>query len=297
MGRHVALTANGDAFVVDIEADKLSLGDQVFDDEVEAATVARCPGSLLAPVEAMDVDDAAPAPGRGHAATKFDERAYLYGADLEDAKPVKKEVDASFVFCVGILGDGALASRRVDGDGLCQRWPGATLGPPRLLAGARLDADDEGVPPPRCVAVALQRVGPVLAVETVGKWCLALALETGDVLVYWSDGATPGLRKLEHDFIGRPRAGVDAAAGSLSPFGNVESRSGVFLGLAKPAALLCERGLPTGQDKRATFPTSKAPFSAVFHSFRLILGRAIISRNGLEAWMSILDRERAEHSH
>ena len=40
-----------------------------------------------------------------------------------------------------------------------------------------------------------------------------------------------------------------------------------------------------GQDKRAKFPTSKAPFSAGFHSFRLILGRAIISRNGLEAWM------------
>ena len=38
-----------------------------------------------------------------------------------------------------------------------------------------------------------------------------------------------------------------------------------------------------GQHKRATFPTSKAPFSAVFHSFRLIFGRAIISRNGLEA--------------
>ena len=40
-----------------------------------------------------------------------------------------------------------------------------------------------------------------------------------------------------------------------------------------------------GQHKRATFPTSKAPISAVFHSFRLIFGRAIISRNGLEAWM------------
>ena len=44
--------------------------------------------------------------------------------------------------------------------------------------------------------------------------------------------------------------------------------------------------LPTpGQHKRAKFPTSKAPLSAVFHSFRLIFGRAIISRNGLEAWM------------
>ena len=40
-----------------------------------------------------------------------------------------------------------------------------------------------------------------------------------------------------------------------------------------------------GQHKRAKFPASKAPISAIFHSFRLILGRAIISRNGLEAWM------------
>ena len=43
--------------------------------------------------------------------------------------------------------------------------------------------------------------------------------------------------------------------------------------------------LGSGQQKRAKFPTSKAPISAIFHSFRLILGRAIISRNGLEAWM------------
>ncbi|KAH8068809.1 hypothetical protein JL721_6377 [Aureococcus anophagefferens] len=35
-----------------------------------------------------------------------------------------------------------------------------------------------------------------------------------------------------------------------------------------------------GSKKRAKFPTSKAPFSADFHSFRLIFGRAIISRNG-----------------
>ena len=38
-----------------------------------------------------------------------------------------------------------------------------------------------------------------------------------------------------------------------------------------------------GQQKRAKFPTSKAHISAIFHSFRLISGRAIISRNGLEA--------------
>ena len=41
--------------------------------------------------------------------------------------------------------------------------------------------------------------------------------------------------------------------------------------------------LDAGQQKRAKFPTSKAHISAVFHSFRLIFGRAIISRNGLEA--------------
>ena len=52
----------------------------------------------------------------------------------------------------------------------------------------------------------------------------------------------------------------------------------------------------TGQEKGATFPTSKAPLSADFHSFRLIFGRAIISRNGLEAWMLFPERARAEHS-
>jgi hypothetical protein len=57
----------------------------------------------------------------------------------------------------------------------------------------------------------------------------------------------------------------------------------------------------SGQDKRAKFPTSKAHISAVFHSFRLIFGRAIISWNGLEAWMLeawmlFPERARAENS-
>ena len=52
----------------------------------------------------------------------------------------------------------------------------------------------------------------------------------------------------------------------------------------------------SGQQKRAKFPTSKAPISAVFHSFRLIFGRAIISRKSLEAWMRFPERARAEHS-
>ena len=52
-----------------------------------------------------------------------------------------------------------------------------------------------------------------------------------------------------------------------------------------------------GQQKRAKFPTSKAPISAGFHSFRLIFGRAIISRNSFEAWILFSERARAEHSH
>jgi predicted nicotinamide N-methyase len=65
------------------------------------------------------------------------------------------------------------------------------------------------------------------------------------------------------------------------------------------AALLADDGralLQPGQHKRAKFPTSKAPFSADFHSFRLMFGRAIVSRNGLEAWMLFPERARAEHS-
>ena len=52
----------------------------------------------------------------------------------------------------------------------------------------------------------------------------------------------------------------------------------------------------SGPRKGATFPTSKAHISAVFHSFGLIFGRAVISRNGLEAWMLFSERARAEHS-
>ena len=54
--------------------------------------------------------------------------------------------------------------------------------------------------------------------------------------------------------------------------------------------------LAPGQHKGAKFPTSKAPISAVFHSFRLIFGRAIIYRKSLEAWMLFPERARAEHS-
>ena len=55
-------------------------------------------------------------------------------------------------------------------------------------------------------------------------------------------------------------------------------------------------GFGAGQQKRANFPTSKAQISAVVHSFRLVFGRAIISRHGLEAWTLFPERARAEHS-
>ena len=64
----------------------------------------------------------------------------------------------------------------------------------------------------------------------------------------------------------------------------------------RPAMGTEDETLRSGQDKRAKFPTSKPHISAVFRSFRLIFGRAIISRNGLEAWMLFPERARAEHS-
>jgi hypothetical protein len=73
---------------------------------------------------------------------------------------------------------------------------------------------------------------------------------------------------------------ADAAVGNVTGSNSVN----VFLGLGP------------GQHKRAKFPTSKAPISAVFHSFRLIFGRAIISRNGVEAWM-LLRHARARNTH
>ena len=88
----------------------------------------------------------------------------------------------------------------------------------------------------------------------------------------------------------------DARPGGLGVAEELYHRMGALLREAR-TLLACPCGLATGcpaclhdgrcagQQKRAKFPTSKAPISAVFHSFRLILGRAMISRNGLEAGM------------
>ena len=48
--------------------------------------------------------------------------------------------------------------------------------------------------------------------------------------------------------------------------------------------------------KESEIPNFKGSYLGRFHSFRLIFGRAIISRNGLEAWMLFPERARAEHS-
>ena len=73
----------------------------------------------------------------------------------------------------------------------------------------------------------------------------------------------------------------------------------LLLGLALELAPLRGLGLlarEPGQEKGAKFPTSKAPISVVSRSFRLILGRAIISRSALEAWVLFPKRVCAEHS-
>ena len=51
-----------------------------------------------------------------------------------------------------------------------------------------------------------------------------------------------------------------------------------------------------GATRGGKIPTSKAPSSVVFHSFRLILGRAVVSRDGLEAWMLFPARARRKRS-
>ena len=73
-------------------------------------------------------------------------------------------------------------------------------------------------------------------------------------------------------------------------------REALRAGDSDAAVALVKAGEDPEQEKSAKFPTSKAPISAVFHSFRLIFGRAIIARNGLEAWMLFSERARAERS-
>ena len=65
---------------------------------------------------------------------------------------------------------------------------------------------------------------------------------------------------------------------------------------AKSRARPTVRTIVPGQEKGEKFPTLEARISVDFHSFRLILGRAIISRSALDAWMFFPERARAKHS-
>jgi len=160
---------------------------------------------------------------------------------------------------------------------------------PQLLGleNARGDAPADVAGPAAAARLAELRAAAAAAsranrrVPHAGRWCRVFLA---------SFGAFLPLRELARAASGEDRPGlalavavvVRAAAGPDCLYG--AARGGLALALAP------------GQEKSAKFPTSKAPLSAVFHSFRLIFGRAIISRNGLETWMLFLERARAEHS-
>ena len=167
------------------------------------------------------------------------------------------------------------------------------------------DGLDAAVPAPR-VALAAS----VLRMRRADDWRQPVVDGRGNALAWngeWFDGdgapaAGAGDTAAVAAVLGAAVAGLadaaDAAAAVAAVLaGRVRGPYAVAFYAADARALLfCRDPLGPGQDKRAKFPTSKAPFSAVFHSFRLIFGRAIISRNGLEAWMFLLERARAEQS-
>jgi serine/threonine protein phosphatase PrpC len=203
-------------------------------------------------------------------------------------------------------GDGDVRAALVDAFRACEARCGA------LTGGA-------------CVVLALL-LGDDLFVAHCGD-CRAVLDRDGDEGWTWSRAHGPapdalagpfagGVARLTKDHVpaGREAARVARAGGRLLETRDGKVRVGRTVG---PGGLAVSRALGDadeyrgvvaapdvagpvrlgpGQEKRAKFPTSKAPISAVFHSFRLISGRAIISRNGLEAWMLFPERACAEHS-
>ena len=116
------------------------------------------------------------------------------------------------------------------------------------------------------------------------------ALEAGSAAV-----ETPEARKLLSDLAAslKPRAPEpkkpNATARALRDVASQLYKRGQY----KEALMQYSKCL-TGQEKGAKFPTSKAHISVVFHSFWLIFGRVIISRNDLERECLSLERARAE---
>ncbi|KAH8095091.1 FAD dependent oxidoreductase [Aureococcus anophagefferens] len=189
--------------------------------------------------------------------------------------PTKALHERSFDLHEELAGDLGLASYRkiktmeVTGELGLREWPPvakATEKPKNVGAPKWLDDEDTGA----------RLMDPNTAQVVPRELCEKLFERSGATLVV---GAARGLETAD--------AGGDARVTGVS----VEDGAGatttvpcdVLVCAMGVWSVLLEDWLGAGQDKRAKFPTSKAPFSAVFHSFRLIFGRAIISRNGLEA--------------
>ena len=107
-------------------------------------------------------------------------------------------------------------------------------------------------------------------------------------------------RRLLKDVFEPVDTGFEAAgrelATTLAPTVAIDSWTVYFTATMSSVGSLIPTSYGSGQQKSAKFPTSKAPISVVFHSFRLIFGRAIISRSALEACMLFPERARAKHS-
>ena len=146
-------------------------------------------------------------------------------------------------------------------------------------AAAARDAADEG---PRTYEQALNLD---LQYETDGKQTIANALAFRDEFAAMLQR---GFRVIKHAPHHKPKThklwlSRDGASVWWQPALDAGPPAAQFL--VSDIHIILSYPLEPGQQKGAKFPTSKAPISADFHSFRLIFGRAIISRNGLEAWM------------
>ena len=96
----------------------------------------------------------------------------------------------------------------------------------------------------------------------------------------------------EHGRLAGAALGVDAVEGPAGAAALGEERRDLGARRGREA----RAGVEAWAGKSAKFPTLEAHISVIFHSSRLIFGRAIISRSALEAWMLFPERARAEHS-
>ena len=201
--------------------------------------------------------------------------------------------------CVGVMD---CHVERMAGQLIVHAHP-ADVGMPQVMVEAQGTGDDAGV----ALTVAVDRLAIV-----GGKGSKVPTMKVRRVSVRCQVAVSARLRYAEG------RWAVDGFSTSLkkwsAPGVLTRTTASLVLKLVRPtlrervrAALAPELGdfvlelrsplVVAGAAKESEkFPTSKAPISAVFHSFRLILGRAIISRNGLDARMLFPERARGERS-